>query len=601
MRILNYLRTASCSAALTCVLFAAGTAAAFETSLTAPGAPEDLQSRLSGASAVMGAENRGLTTPHELLAAAQSDYSTMVQVLYDEGYFSPVVNIRMNGLEAATIPPLDVPTTVSTIEVTVTVGPQFKFGTAEIAPVAPDTDIPATYATGEVATTGAIRDAANAGVTGWRAVGYPKAAVGDQNISANHVQARIDSQVALNPGPKLRFGNLRLEGETEVREKSIRDIAGFPTGEVYDPDDLQKVGTRLRRTGTFSSVSIREDDVPNPDGTLDFTATMEDNLPRRFSFGGELSSSDGLDLSFTWIHRNVMKRAARLRFEASVRNIGGTEDIDGRIGVRLEQPDALGPDDSMFYVAEFERLNRTHYSVTRGLVGLGVRRTFSDDLYGELSLLYNYSKADDAFGSDRKFQYLYLPVRFEWDKRDDKINAQRGYFLDATVMPFAGLSGTDSGVQIKADGRTYFPLGDRIVLAGRLQIGSILGASQEDVTPELLFFSGGAGSVRGQPYESLGISVPPNGDTAGGRSYVAASLEMRGKITDKLSLVGFYDIGAVDADSFVSSNSVTHAGAGLGVRYDLGGFGPLRLDLAYPVDGSTGDGLQFYIGIGQAF
>ncbi len=601
MRIWNDFGASLRSFALICALWPAGAALAFETSLTAPGSPEELQERLSGASAVMGAQNRGLTTPHELLAAAQSDYNTMVQVLYDEGYFSPVVNIRLNGREAATIPPLDVPSSVSTIEITVTAGPQFKFGTAEIAPVAPGTEIPETYATGQTATTGAIRDAASAGVTGWRAVGYPKADVGDQNITANHVQARIDSQVALNPGPKLKFGNLRLEGDTEVREKSIRDIAGFPTGEVYDPDALQKVGTRLRRTGTFSSVSIREDEVPNPDGTLDFTATMEDNLPRRFSFGGELSSSEGLDLSFIWIHRNVMKRAARLRFEASVRNIGGTEDIDGRIGVRLEQPDALGPDDSFFYVAEFERLNRTHYKVTRGLLGVGVRRTFSDNLYGELSLLYNYSKADDAFGDNRKFQYLFLPLRIEWDRRDDKVNAKRGFFLNTQFMPFAGLSGTDSGIQILADGRTYFPLGERIVLAGRLQAGSIIGASQQDVTPELLFFSGGAGSVRGQPYESLGIPVPPNGDIAGGKSYLAASLEVRGKVTDKLSLVGFYDVGAVDADSFINNNSAMHAGAGLGVRYELGGFGPLRLDLAYPVDGSTGDGLQFYIGIGQAF
>ncbi|MCC6006901.1 MAG: BamA/TamA family outer membrane protein, partial [Rhodobacteraceae bacterium] len=42
-----------------------------------------------------------------------------------------------------------------------------------------------------------------------------------------------------------------------------------------------------------------------------------------------------------------------------------------------------------------------------------------------------------------------------------------------------------------------------------------------------------------------------------------------------------------------------HAGAGLGVRYDVG-IGPLRLDIAAPVRGGP-RGVSLYLGIGQAF
>ncbi len=592
-------RIAAITGLLGAALLSATQALGFEPSLTAPGAPDGLEDRLRTASAVMNAPAQGLDGSHELLAAAQADYGTMVQILYDQGYFSPVVNILVDGREAATIPPLDVPATINSIAVTVEVGPQFRFGTAEVAPQAEGTEIPDSFAPGQTATTGAIRDAASAGVTGWRNVGYPKAAVGDQDIKVNHIENRLNARLALDPGPKLKFGTLRFEGDTRVRDQSLRDIAGFPQGEVYDPEVVQQVGTRLRRTGTFSSVVVSEADIPNPDGTLDFTATLEDMPKRRFSFGLELSSSEGMDLSFTWMHRNLFQRAARLRFESSIRNIGGTEDIDGRLGVRIDQPDALGPDDNMLYVAELERLNRTHYNVTRGFFGLGARRTFSEELYAELTLLFNYSKADDAFGTGRQFRYLYLPLRLEWDERDNPVNARRGYYVDSQIMPFFGFGSTDSGVHVRADARAYFPLGSRLTAAGRLQVGSIMGASQQDVTPELLFFSGGAGTVRGQPYESLGI--PVGSAVAGGRSFLGASVELRGQINDKLSLVGFYDFGAVDSGGLIDGDSASHSGAGLGVRYDLGGFGPLRLDLALPVDGTTGDGLQFYIGIGQAF
>jgi translocation and assembly module TamA len=38
----------------------------------------------------------------------------------------------------------------------------------------------------------------------------------------------------------------------------------------------------------------------------------------------------------------------------------------------------------------------------------------------------------------------------------------------------------------------------------------------------------------------------------------------------------------------------------LGLRYATP-VGPLRLDVAMPVAGDTGEGVQFYIGLGQAF
>jgi translocation and assembly module TamA len=43
-----------------------------------------------------------------------------------------------------------------------------------------------------------------------------------------------------------------------------------------------------------------------------------------------------------------------------------------------------------------------------------------------------------------------------------------------------------------------------------------------------------------------------------------------------------------------------HSGAGIGLRYDTA-IGPIRLDVAVPVSGRTGDGVQLYVGIGQAF
>ena len=84
----------------------------------------------------------------------------------------------------------------------------------------------------------------------------------------------------------------------------------------------------------------------------------------------------------------------------------------------------------------------------------------------------------------------------------------------------------------------------------------------------------------------------------GGRSFIGLSGEVRTRIGARLGLVGFADAGFIAADLF--DNGSWHSGAGLGLRYDTG-IGPIRLDVATPVGGDTGSGLQVYIGIGQAF
>ena len=71
-------------------------------------------------------------------------------------------------------------------------------------------------------------------------------------------------------------------------------------------------------------------------------------------------------------------------------------------------------------------------------------------------------------------------------------------------------------------------------------------------------------------------------------------------ITEKIGVVGFIDAGHVGATDFFDDLGDWHAGAGLGLRYATA-VGPIRLDLAMPVGGDTGNGLQLYVGLGQAF
>jgi translocation and assembly module TamA len=155
------------------------------------------------------------------------------------------------------------------------------------------------------------------------------------------------------------------------------------------------------------------------------------------------------------------------------------------------------------------------------------------------------------------------------------------------------------------DTRVYRGFGEeaRFVLAGRLQGGALFGADLLAAPRDSLFYSGGGGSVRGQPFQSLGVSVPDtqgNSITTGGTRYLSASVEGRFKISDTIGAVAFIDAGTVTDATFTRDGDDYHAGAGVGVRY-FTTLGPIRFDVAAPVAGDTDDGVQFYVGIGQAF
>lgn len=582
------------------LLLLPGALGATTVSLTAPGAPDGLEERLRAASATVAGQVAPTGGVQEILAAALSDYTTLVQVLYDQGYFSPVVHIRLDGREAAQISLVAPPARVERVEITITPGPLFRFGRAKIAPLATGTQLPDGFVSGQPASTGAVQDAVVAGRDGWRDIGHAKARLGSQKITADHKSARLNADLTLIPGPRLSFGRLLIDAESAVRPDAIRRIAALPTGKVFSPQEAQKAATRLRRTGAFASVSLREAEQPNADGTLDFTLGLRDQLPRRITFGAELNSRTGLDLSAIWIHRNLFGAAERLRIEGRLRNLGGDQDLDGLFSIRLDRPARLGGDNNLFYLGEYERLQRPHFDLDRLAIGVGIRRVSSKYRWAEGALVLSRSDADDAFGA-RRFSLLSLPLKAQFDRRDDQASATRGQFAEIGLTPFVGLGNNASGATASLDFRTYHSLtaSGSVVLAGRVQIGSAMGAELRDISPDLLFFSGGAGTVRGHPYQSLG--VPVGTKTAGGRSMLSLSAELRAKIYGPFSLVGFYDFGAVGDNAWIDSSARKHEGAGLGLRYNIDGFGPVRLDLALPVSGSTGDGLQFYIGIGQAF
>ena len=314
----------------------------------------------------------------------------------------------------------------------------------------------------------------------------------------------------------------------------------------------------------------------------------------------EYDTERGAKLTGFWLHRNLLGGAERFRVEGMIDGLGASVGgLDYSLELEFARPATFTPDTTFSLGAVLETEAEDDFDASRLQIDAKLVHRYSDRLTfsGGLGLLAERADFGPARGIQRDYRLVLLPLEATYERRDSIANTTRGVYANTTLTPFYGVSGTGSGVRATADLRGYYPLGDRVVLAGRAQFGAIYGPDLGDTPRDFLFYSGGGGTVRGQPYRSLGAVA--GGVASGGKSFAGSSVELRLRATEKIGLAAFMDAGYVSAGTF-SGTSGWHAGAGLGVRYDTV-IGPLRLDVGLPVSGETGNGAQLYLGIGQAF
>ncbi|XDA99950.1 autotransporter assembly complex family protein [Sulfitobacter sp. LCG007] len=565
---------------------------------------KDLAQSLEGASLVVELKSQEENEPstQEVLAAAQADYKRLLAVLYDNGYFAPVISIRVDGREAADIPLVSTPDTIRQIDIAIEKGVKFKFGRAAIAPLAPDTELPDRFSAGETAGISVVKAAVDAGIDGWRDHGYAKARLSREDITANHRDALVNVDLGLDPGRQLRFGPLIVTGNRDVRTQRIREIAEMPTGAVFSPQELDDAAARLRRTGAFSSVAFIEAETASPDGTLPVTLQVVEQLPRRFGFGAEVATTEGVTLSAYWLHRNLLGGAESLRFDAEVSGIGGTTGgMDYLLSVLFKRPATFNEDTNFYAGAEIQQLDEPNY-FTRQVSGeTGFERIADENRSYRLGVGFRAAQTEDAFG-ERDYTILTLPAGLTFDYRDKELDARKGYYANVDMTPFAAISGTENGLLTTADLRWYKSFGseNRTTFALRGQVGSVVGPDLDEAPADFLFYAGGSGTVRGFPYEEIGIELD-DGELVGGRSLLAVSAEMRFRTAGNLGYVVFADAAYVSEKEYPDGSGEWGTGAGVGLRYDTP-IGPIRLDVAAPVSGrDKGKSVQVYIGIGQSF
>ena len=318
-------------------------------------------------------------------------------------------------------------------------------------------------------------------------------------------------------------------------------------------------------------------------------------------------SGDGMRAELSWEHRNMFPPEGMLR----VRGIAGTK--EQLAGVTFRRNNFKGRDQVLTVDLYVDNVMRDAYEARSA--------AFSATFEKQTTLLFQKpwvwsagfaaaitdereGDVDGVQSPRRTYRIVSLPLRAAYDGSDDLLDPTKGFRAGLRVTPEYSWQGQGNAryARIQFDGSYYQSIGDNVVAAGRVRLGSIPGAPIENIAPSRRFYAGGGGSVRGFGYQEIG---PRNsvGEPSGGRSLTEVSLEARirtGMFGGALSVVPFVDGGAVDVETTPRLRDF-RIGAGIGVRYATA-FGPIRVDVATPLDRREGESaIAVYVALGQAF
>lgn len=570
-------------------------------------ADDDLREALEKASLLKSEEKRPVSGSLGLLAKARNDRERLVAALFSKARYDGIVNITIAGKRFDDLEPDAVFTGPQPIPVTVTIEPGTQFTLGDIVLKGDAAGVMGAdfgLIAGGDASSDAILKAEAGIVRRLKEEGRPLAHVAGRTIVADHATTTLDVTLDVAAGPIAGYGATNVEGTQAVDRDFTVYMTGLEPGRRYSPKEIDDARTRLQQLEVFSSVAISEAAALDAAGQIPIDVRVSERKMRYFGVGATLSSIDGAGIEGYWGHRNLFGRAEKLRISGSIGRISDTANLGNlnyNAGIMFEKPGVIGPASKFFASAKVAYDHPDAYDIfsVKGSVGLSYELTKEQTVSAEFAV--DYSKVEDALNPDgQDYLLVSLPLQYAFDNRDNKLNPTRGFRALAYAEPTYDALNGNAFVKLKGEGATYYGLDatDRIVLAGRAAIGSILGASLEEVPADRRFYSGGGGSVRGYSYQGVGPHV--DGKPVGGLSYAETSVEVRYAVNDKIGIVPFVDAGTVSTKQFPDF-SIVGVGAGVGVRY-LTPFGPLRVDVAVPLNRGPGaPRYGIYAGIGQAF
>ncbi len=423
---------------------------------------------------------------------------------------------------------------------------------------------------------------------------------------------------------------IQFVGNRKTKDFVLKRLMSAKAGDVYNEKKLGEDLKRIYNTQAFSDVRrVITASPTNPD-KYNLTVEVDEKRTGAISLGGGLDTTTGLFGSVGYSDPNFLGRGQSFNSVFAVGSGILYRNNDTQANTRTYQFDVGWTDPSFRNTAASLGVNGYGRDYSSFNVPLGVERRIGSEisygaplkgfahasyglsLRGENVHIKDYASSKDLDDlhipkgeRDKELKggtYMSLSPTLAFDTRNNRFNPSSGWLNTFSLTGAYGIGNNSYGLA-SANIRKYIKIRDGLVLALNAQGGhNILG----DVPDFNMYRMGGAYSVRGFQEGGLGI----------GSGYLMSSSELRAKIPmvgrlkklpvlNSLTLAGFFDAGTILGGSNINdrlNRPSTGIATGLGLRMNVPGIGPIRLDYAIPIVGRDSNYMQsFSFGVGEKF
>ena len=567
-----------------------------------------LDAALNGSSTVISLRESAPVGGFALTERARQDTTRFETALHSFGYYKATVSTTIGGH------PLDDPALPAFIDnapadpalpvaVSFDLGPRFTLGSVTIStPVPPDVPPHLELQPGQPAMSAQILAGQGRLLDALRADGYPLATVPVPVALLHPDRNQLDVEFQPTTGPKADIGPIQLDGLKDMNESFVRQRLLLHQGEPFSPQAIETARQDLSSMGVFSVVRAEPATALDPNGQLPVAFDLTERPLHAVDLGVAYSTDLGVNLSTAWHDRNLFGNAEQLNLTASEQSGGNAVVKPGyAAGAQFLKPDFLARDQTLEVSLNAIKQSLQAYDQTALLERIALNRKLSPHWTASLGLSGEQESILQE-GETRHYNLVGIPASIRYDNTNNLLDPTSGIRANLTVTPMESIGKPSASFFItQIAGSTYLDMFEngRSVVALRGLVGQASGIGVFGLPPDQRFYAGGSGTVRGYRYQTLGPQFPDRRPT-GGTAISTGTVELRQRILGSYGVVGFVDVGQVSGNGAPLTGN-WHAGAGVGARYYTS-IGPIRLDVAVPLQKiPSGDKLELYIGIGQAF
>lgn len=410
-------------------------------------------------------------------------------------------------------------------------------------------------------------------------------------INRDRETKKINVTYVINEGPRVFVEKINIAGNVRTLDKVIRREFRLVEGDAFNASKLRRSRTRIRNLGFFETVDVEQVPGSAPDKTI-LNATVEEKPTGQITLGAGFSSEVGILGDVQLQERNFLGKGQNLKLQLQIAAEASQVDLSFTEPYFLDRPVSAGfdifrtardlQDTSSFDLERTGFRLRSGYRITEELGQTWrymFRLTEISDVDNDASTLIQAQE-----GSSTQSQISHI---VSYDKRDRVFNTTSGYFLQLET-DLAGLGGSVRHFRNTAQASTFYPLADQWILSlsGKAGLISELG---KDILLSERYFLGGD-DIRGFETAGIGPRDTATNDALGGEWMYAGSLGLKFPtgLPEELGVAGriFTDFGSSGGlsptNSTTADESSLRLGMGVGLSWESP-FGPLGLDLAYPV------------------